>query len=1435
MHSLFSSSKKKKRVSAAVTVTSTKASPTEVEPYKSSRSNSSSSRSHDKHSFSAGDDGVATLVVHHSPNPPTRTRHGSASAGDLVSDASPPAPQPPSTKHRSHRNGASSSTNSHHHHHQHPPTERQPSVREKAGEYAMPPLLPSTTAPPALSSHRDSRSVSSVKDATSTHSARARGQLAAEPLAVAALSSPRDADKGMVQLPAVDSLHPLRVRRHSSGSLTHPPGNQKCSSPVSRSVTASCSPATLQPVLPSPSAKQPTVSQLVPSDIHATRASSVHSLAPLPGSSSQTPHKGFPDRTAVPSPPGSATAGAPKDPPSSRSRPRAATVASPASTTPSAPPPPLPPPTPAATAPAAPASAATSAVAAAVAQDTPSPAFTAMETVPKRRGSSFRVLKRRKNSADVSDSATSATASPDTNDNGLSNGTTVAAAMAAGGGDGGGGANTGDASPTDRHASSERARSSGGAQGKRREPVAGFAESVESSPHLPKNAPSGVVHAVPTPPPMSSDNLNALRGAAGTAQKRTRRANSIHSNHSTSSNYSTYSTADDTASLDNIVSVRRSWRAGVRLTTPRTGSRAANNSSLSLDDVPRPLTRHASTLSTEQQEALRRTPSFLSRTHTPPPLSLKESVEMHRGRRVQQMRCITPDAQGLPSALLSASERSLSTSSAMLLSDMLPSSSEDGRAAVLLSTRSSDHGTAASGRDKDGGGSRCASDSPSTTSSANASPRGPAAPNSRRGSRHTVRAAEWRANGAKPLQDSSGVSDVPRPPTSEALKASPAQPRIPSPPLPRHRLTPEVRPHAFSPPRLSTSPEPVVKTFPASVPAALRTAAAAPAGSTTPVPPASQELQKMPSPSMSLFLDDASSFDFYGSYMLSAPDFSAKPPPRRFSTSPAPAGENPKTTAIDDDARSEQLTPPRRQKPQTPHGAHVSPTTDAPPDTGAADAAGAARAAKKRADVSISVSGSIAHIIADLPDVATASEEATTTPASTQKTEPLASPATPRLIIVPPASARTVQPASRQRVVNACVDDDEDGFFQMAPTIHVTSSASLDPPGTVHGRTSLPSAALSTNGYDYFTSSPKGTKSSASFSEAAAAPAQAAAPARSQIDLYSDDDDDNDGEDGEDGEGYDDTLLEGFRPAGFDARRGTRRGSSIVFYLDKEDSLSSLDLVVKVAGDARGTGALPSPLIGHKPLPPNPQLQSEYSMLKLGAAVAPDGAGGGGGGARPRVTLDPYVPEDAQPPAEQSPSVPSSVRPTSRTNKSLVSSSNLDPYGFAMDSVSLVLQPASNMRGSRVLPSAPAGPGGASGKAVTEGPSSIFLGTTARFAPDQSKMHRPLANTFGYTAAQRRARAAAMAAGVSAEEWAHAAGVDEDAVDNEDGLYGEVYTDENGDEWYWEEVEDEEDEEVEYDEEEEEEEEDAAEAARDLDKSGTPSSTRTSAATAAAR
>jgi hypothetical protein len=99
---------------------------------------------------------------------------------------------------------------------------------------------------------------------------------------------------------------------------------------------------------------------------------------------------------------------------------------------------------------------------------------------------------------------------------------------------------------------------------------------------------------------------------------------------------------------------------------------------------------------------------------------------------------------------------------------------------------------------------------------------------------------------------------------------------------------------------------------------------------------------------------------------------------------------------------------------------------------------------------------------------------------------------------------------------------------------------------------------------------------------------------------------------------------------------------------------------------------------------------------------------------------------------------------------------------------------------------------------VMEGPVSIFVATTARFAPDPKKMHRPLANTFGYTAAQRRSRAAAMAAGVSLEEWENASGIDDTDEDDDDGkVYKEVYTDENGDEWYWEEVEEGEDEEYE--------------------------------------
>ncbi|KAG5495839.1 hypothetical protein JIQ42_02707 [Leishmania sp. Namibia] len=408
----------------------------------------------------------------------------------------------------------------------------------------------------------------------------------------ASLSLLKEAGKVMVMPPVVDSLHSLRTSSQQCNSSARASTGRVNSPPASRSATISSIPTSPQSDVTS-SMQQSPATQLSPADTRTVWRPSCHSLAPLPGDKGKAPPAGFPVRTAVPSPPSVSPASTPNRQQSawSKSPVRAPAVAAP-------PPPPLPP------------------------TKTPLPAFTAMESVPKRCGSSFRLLKRRKSACEGASGTSGGSISTITN----SNKSAIATAAAIKGNAAAGVSNSSsspsgvilDPSRKEPQSNSERAGSS--AHGKRCEPVVGFTDTVDDSPRRQKSSLSAVAHLVPTPPPIPADKSDSFRGTVCTSQMRT---SSMYSSHSAQS-------AEEVTYLENSVLVHRPHRSGVHSTSPRAAAKAASNCSLSLDDVPRPLTRHASTLSTEQQEALRRTSSFLSRTHTPPPLSLRELVQMRK-------------------------------------------------------------------------------------------------------------------------------------------------------------------------------------------------------------------------------------------------------------------------------------------------------------------------------------------------------------------------------------------------------------------------------------------------------------------------------------------------------------------------------------------------------------------------------------------------------------------------------------------------------------------------------------------------------------------------------------------------------------------------------------------------------------------------------------
>ncbi|CAC9518882.1 conserved hypothetical protein [Leishmania infantum JPCM5] len=1184
--------------------------------------------------------------------------------------------------------------------------------RTSTGDRASPLSLPSLQSPSTNSrSHVDSVSSSSQQQQAQ--------QQASECEKASEVSMPRlqRASGALTGTPNARTSSSTGFPVHGATAALPARRSAATDPPASKSATINSTPATPRQDLTSP-IRQPPVARLLPSKVCTVRKPSVHFVSPLPEDCGKKPPIGFPDRMAVPSPPSVTATSAQKGQPPAlpKSRHVAPAVVPPA-------PQRLPP------------------------RTISLPVFTAMESVPKQPGSSFRALKRHKNSYEGANNLPGGPISTRTNGN-LSNGTVAAPIegnAAAGLGRSNNSASGVTLTPFCKERQSNGSCTGSSAHDTEREPVARFADGVDGSQRNPQSNIPAIAHVVPIPPPMNVDKLGSFRGTVGSLLKSTRRTSSMYSNHSTQSSI-------EVVVSENPTSVRRSQCTNVRLSTPRTMVKVVSSCSLSLDDVPRPLNRHASTLSTEQQEALRRTPSFLTRAHTPPPSNLRDLVQVRKGRRLLQVRCNTPDVHSAAPGVRSASEQSLSSSPMVMLSGLPPSGSDDGKSTAHSLARSTEHASPLLGHGKKGDASGQPLKDPVATCSGAVSPNGPSDSGSHCSFRNGGRTAEWRANDARLLSEAGASSEAPRPSSCETIKPRPRAPHIPSPPPLHHHHTSEPGLAEVSPPPLSSSPDPV----------ATSTAV-------------SQDLHKNTSSSMSLLLDEAAEFDFYGSCVLSTLQFNTKPP-QRITATPTPADESGSAASVDEVVQGQQRSSQQEQKPQKPEMSRNG------------TAGSAAVKAKGQNDVSISVSECVRLSVTDLLGAASGKTAAKAT--DTRTDDEATSAETPNQSKSSAKHVRTVRPASRQRVVSAYVDDDEDededGFYQVSRTILKPASASAKQQGTSYRGPSLVPPSPRENGHHYLAAIPGSAKPSQPLREtpptpAAAKPAAVAAPLRAQLDLSWNDDSDDDNE-----EEYD-NLLEGFHPAGFDARRGARSSNSIVFYLDKEDSVSSTDVVVRAASIPRGSWAIPFSLADTKLLPLDQKPQSEYSMLKLSTTVKT-----GGGGARPHITFDPYIAENTHPAAQLTSSEPSSTLPDSHVNKSLSLHGNLDQYDFVIDSSYSSLLLNANVRGSRTALSRNSASGVQSKASTPSAPVSIFLGTTLRFAPDKSKMHRPLANTFGYTNAQRRARAAAMAAGVNAEEWARAAGIDEDDVDSEDGVYGEVYTDENGDEWYWEEVEDEE-------------------------------------------
>ena len=985
----------------------------------------------------------------------------------------------------------------------------------------------------------------------------------------------------------------------------------------------------------------------------------------------------------------------------------------------------------------------------------PTPVFSAMESVPRRPGASFRLQKRRKSLLDGAGGLPGNVTKNSNSSMSLNNSSDSMTAMTATSAAAGPPSSSSTTAAVFDATRKDRQSNGGGSNHDRRhEPAAGFTNmSDKPSQRSSASAPSGSFK-VPQPPPVSADDIAPRLSQSPPAR---------HHHHRHGSAQSASGAADDREFLDRTPSLRRSRRSSMRVQTLHSAGSLRSTSLSNSDDTPRPLTRHASTLSNDQREALRKTPSFLSRVHTPPPSDLREAVQLRRVRR--------PSFSDTPplSSSHTKPDTSFTSDSSLPLSGDLNGGCEESRIAPTLknngatTTTTAATAAAASPSPPQPNRDAAAALTSLSTSLSSAQVR-PASRTSRSLSMHMPDLKTAAPSPSAAAGENSGSAVVPS--SAAGPVARPSSVRS------SHRHRQDLL--SKSNPPLSVSPERTTTT----TPGAKMVSAAPPV-----VPGAVSDQPNHTSSNASVFSSDAELFDYYGSFMLTAPQFDRGSGGRLALLSPPPG----------DAARPAEAVAAR----STP-----TPSNDS----------------KKNG----MVSGSVASEPASVGDIL---------PLSPATPEP-----TDGAVVKPKAAVR---PTGRQRQVNIFIDDDAD-IYETAKDVVVSE-------GDASEKTKSKTDSTSSR-YDYLLESESlrkdvvrvgaGAGQSPSFTptpSSAPVPAKrlvlqplpasvtvaASATAISKLSSSDDEDDENDDTDEEEDA---ETLLEGFRPALFDVVHERRRGSSILFYLNKEDSLSSLDVVVKPSSDGRSTAkVILSPLTGAKQQTSlsssqQQQRQSDYSMLKVSSSSplyvvsANDTTGSGSSAAdqpgasvaRPRVTMEAYVPLGSG--ASSAPLAPPTTtnNANSRVDAGISKSFSLlpDPYGLQLDNSSPSL-PASASRLGNKAPASRA----VSERSVTTVPASIFLGTTPRFAPDPQKMHRPLANTFGYTNAQRKARAAAMAAGVSLEAWERAAGMDDldNAGDDEGDMYREVYTDENGDEWYWEEVE--EDEEEDYAEEEEGEEE----------------------------
>lgn len=771
------------------------------------------------------------------------------------------------------------------------------------------------------------------------------------------------------------------------------------------------------------------------------------------------------------------------------------------------------------------------------------------------------------------------------------------------------------------------------------------------------------------------------------------------------------------------------------------------DTSFSLEEGPRPLSRHASTLSTKQLNALRHSSSFLKRHHTPPPTQLKEQVKRRRAPRPMLDEEDEDKVEGISSMQKSRnSDLDTSASFGTLVSGPAKLRLRPEVVNAPATARVGSAETRAKAPAEGNTGGRVGSPGARPALTVHQTPPSPAR------TTPTPRATP-------PMAAFTGLQVI----EVETGPASPLRRYIEGNQRMYDRAnstTPETETNASTPTTNSEATRPPSKGVQG------KTGGAVPnkvtKGSVSPVPrrrPAEADLSEEPGLMISvLSVSSSSSMIAIGqpNPSATAPRASGKPgglrfgPPRprsnsggsstntalpphnvlsdvRYSLSlslgsdiwlgddsreyPTFAGKDPSAPAhsvnldspVKGNGDSESMKPmPKVDRPTVPR----APSRDGRPGSGKKGAV----APTPTPPVS---SGGAATTAPKLAAAGQARPAGGSPPNTTSPTGSLPLSA---------GSGSSIKPGQRQ--VRTYMDDDDDIFSVVSRPAALNGHNATSSPYN-YGIMSLarPSSA-SSSGASSNGSSPKAAAASLVPPEEAGG---------GQVYVSDTEDDEEDGT-------LDEGVLDGMHPPAFAEKRGARRSSSVLFYLTREDSVDSIDLVRRSPGTVKAkTNGKVSP--------------AARSSLTEAEALFFDGP------PRPRVTLDPYptgvIRGFMTPPPSNTPRASSR---NSRSNKSLPSTDS-DLYGLGTLSF---IRSTSGSAPSPVLPKPPPG---------------IFTGTSQRFAADPTKIHKPIANTFGL-----RRRSGATAVPDEDDED------DDDEDDDDDGYIDEE--DEEGD-YYWEEYEEE--------------------------------------------